>query len=261
MEENEKPLLGDVLKEASKEGKYYMGSRELTRLWNQCPKNLEACKGRDFLPTLEEYFAEAMDQMENNVPGEDTILKDSNFGWKALRLLARRSPYFFSHSNAIMHPLSTYLQFTLEKIAYKKPGKEVSQETQNDTEIDNILTEEEQEQATDGLKHTEQEEFLDDNHVRREHKNITLQQLMFISAKIAPEWTKLALKLGYKQDEIDFFRNENPTPVEQARNLLQIWFEDDEDATLDNLLYILEGLDMQQAAEAVKGEIQNMMES
>nr|CAI5846650.1 unnamed protein product [Callosobruchus analis] len=259
--ENQKPLLGDILKEASKEGKYYMGSGELTRLWNQCPRNLEACKGRDFLPTLEEYFAEAIEQMENNVPEEESITKDSNFGWKALRLLARRSPYFFTYNNANMNPLSSYLQLAVKKIANEKRGKEASQETQNDTEIDNILTEEEQEQATEGLKHTEQEEFLEENHVRREHKNITLQQLMFISEKIAPEWPKLAVKLGYKQDEIDFFRNENPTPVDQARNLLQIWFEDDEDATLDNLLYILEGLEMQQAAEAVRGEIQNMMES
>nr|CAH7768225.1 unnamed protein product [Callosobruchus chinensis] len=259
--ESQKPLLGDILKEANKEGKYYMGSGELTRLWNQCPRNLEACKGRDFLPTLEDYFAEAIEQMENGVPEEESIIKDGNFGWKSLRLLARRSPYFFTYNNANMNPLSSYLQLAVKKVANEKRGKEVSQETQNDTEIDNTLTEEEQEQATEGLKHNEQEEFLEENHASREHKNITAQQLMLIGEKIAPEWTKLAVKLGYKQDEIDFFKNENPSLVDQARNVLQIWFEDDEDATLDNLLYILEGLDMQEAAEAVRGEIQNMMES
>lgn len=63
------------------------------------------------------------------------------------------------------------------------------------------------------------------------------------------------LFLGYKPDEIDFFKNENPTEFEQAKNLLHLWFEDDEDATLDNLLYILEGLEMHEAAEAVRSEI------
>lgn len=66
--------------------------------------------------------------------------------------------------------------------------------------------------------------------------------------------------LGFKQDEIDFFTNENPTPVERAKNLLQIWFEDDEDASMDNLLYILEGLGMIDAAEAVRNEISNPTE-
>ncbi|KAG5873225.1 hypothetical protein JTB14_005678, partial [Gonioctena quinquepunctata] len=65
----------------------------------------------------------------------------------------------------------------------------------------------------------------------------------------------------FKQDEIDFFRNENPTPEEQAKNLLQLWFEDDEDATLENLVYILEGLEMYEAAEAVKNEINSAMET
>lgn len=67
--------------------------------------------------------------------------------------------------------------------------------------------------------------------------------------------------LGFKKDEIDFFTNENPTPVERAKNLLQIWFEDDEDASMDNLLYILEGLGMNEAAEAVRNEISNPSES
>lgn len=35
-------------------------SPELTKLWNLCPNNLEACKSkeRDFLPSLETYFEE-----------------------------------------------------------------------------------------------------------------------------------------------------------------------------------------------------------
>lgn len=41
-------------------------SPELTKLWNLCPNNLEACKSkeRDFLPSLETYFEEAVMQLD-----------------------------------------------------------------------------------------------------------------------------------------------------------------------------------------------------
>ncbi|CAG9865113.1 unnamed protein product [Phyllotreta striolata] len=249
----ERPLLGDIIKEANDQGKYYIGSGELTKLWNQCPNNLEACKGRNFLPTLEEYFADAIHTIETNQKVEDSSLKDSNFGWRALRLLARRSPHFFNYNNTIINPLSAYLEMMVRKIAHEKPGKETPQEAQNDNELDNLITE--TDQTTEDLKPTDQEEFMDDTNVRHDHKNITYEQVLMFSEKIAPEWRKLAVKLGFKQDEIDFFTNENPTPPEQARNLLQIWIEDDEDATLDNLLYILEGLEMSEAAETVRAEL------
>ncbi|KAJ8923363.1 hypothetical protein NQ315_001921 [Exocentrus adspersus] len=256
-----KPLLGDIIKEANNQGKYYMGSGELTKLWNLCPNNLEACKGkeRDFLPSLEEYFGDAIEQLENPTKEGENLLKDGNFGWRALRLLARRSPHFFTYSTTIMNPLSSYLEMMVRKIAHERPGKnqENTQESQQqDTEIDNFLTEEEQ--GTEDLKQTDQEEFVDDNNPRSDHKNITVQQLLYFSEKIAADWEKLAVKLGYKPDEIEFFKNANPTEFEQARNLLHIWFEDDEDANLDNLLYILEGLEMHEAAEAVRNELNQL---
>lgn len=249
----DKPFLGDIIKDANNQGKYYIGSGELTKLWNQCPNNLEACKGRNFLPTLEEFFAEPIQQLETYHKIDDSILKDGSLGWRALRLLARRSPQFFTYGTTVTNSLSSYLEVMIKRIAHEKPGKEVTQETQNDSEMDHFLAE--TDQATDDLKPTDQEEFVEDNIVRPETKNITLQQLIYLSEKIAPNWQKLATKLGFKKDEIDFFEKENPTPVEQARNLLQLWFEDDEDATLDNLAYTLEGLEMHEAAEAVKNEI------
>lgn len=186
------------------------------------------------------------------------------------------------------------LEMMVRKIIHEKPGKEMSQESQNDNELESILTE--ADQATEDLKQTDHEEFVDDTNVRQDNKNLTYEQLLYFSEKISPDWPKLAVKLGrlyicfikfiispnlimhsyklifkhwhfinfilgYKPDEIDFFKNENPTPIEQARNLLQIWFEDDEDASLDNLLYILEGLEMNEAAEAVRSEISNNMET
>lgn len=77
----------------------------------------------------------------------------------------------------------------------KIPGKEATQESQNEHELENILTEEEQ--ATEELKPNENEEFVDDQNMpRQENKNITDQQLIYFSEKIAPDWPKLAVKLG-----------------------------------------------------------------
>lgn len=41
-------------------------SPELTKLWNHLPDNLEACrtKDRDFLPSLDSYFEEAIEQSD-----------------------------------------------------------------------------------------------------------------------------------------------------------------------------------------------------
>lgn len=77
------------------------------------PDNLEACKAKDrnFLPTLESYFAEAIDQLESPIPvkDEENLLKDGNFGWRALRLLAKKSPHFFIYSNNPINKLPDYL--------------------------------------------------------------------------------------------------------------------------------------------------------
>jgi THO complex subunit 1 len=43
-----------------------LGNSGLTALWNLHPDNLEACraKDRDFLPSLENYFEEAIEQLD-----------------------------------------------------------------------------------------------------------------------------------------------------------------------------------------------------
>ncbi|XP_050298108.1 THO complex subunit 1 [Anthonomus grandis grandis] len=252
------PLVGDLIKAARNEGKFYMGSKELTKLWNKNPINLEACKGKDFLPTMDEFFGEAIAQFESGVPvkDEDNLLKDGHFGWRALRLLARRSPYFFS-LNTQNHPLPKYLELMVHKMAHEKPGRndENSQEATNEQEIEeNILTEAEDQNTEDF--HKPSEEFVEENNTsRQETKNISDERLLLIIEKIAPDWEKLGTKLGYKSDEIEWFKNENPIRFDQARHMMKLWFEDDEDANLDNLLYILEGLEMNEAAEAVRSEL------
>lgn len=83
-------------------------------------------------------------------------------------------------------------------------------------------------------------------------KVATPGQIDILSIKIASEWKKLATKLGYTSDEIEFFESENKTPAAAAKKMLQLWFEDDVDASLDNLAYTLEGLGMIDGAEVIK---------
>ena len=57
--------LGDTIKEANASGRFLMGNAALSKLWNICPDNLEACASseRDFLPSVDEYFGEAVEQV------------------------------------------------------------------------------------------------------------------------------------------------------------------------------------------------------
>jgi THO complex subunit 1 len=57
---------------------------------------------------------------------------------------------------------------------------------------------------------------------------------------------------------VEFFENEQKTEVEQTLNMLQIWAEDDEDASPENLSYTLEGLGLLEAADTLK-EVTDLM--
>lgn len=48
-------------------------------------------------------------------------VNDGNFGWRALRLLARRSPHFFVHGNNPINRLPEYLETMIKKIAKDRP--------------------------------------------------------------------------------------------------------------------------------------------
>lgn len=105
-----------------KSAKFNLGSSELTRLWNICPDNLEACKADNrtrFLPTLQEFFEEAIEQAdpEAGIEEEYKLVNNSEFGWRALRLLSRRSFSFFTPSNKPFKPLSEYLSYSINQVA------------------------------------------------------------------------------------------------------------------------------------------------
>jgi len=232
------------MKEANRKGQFFMGTNELTRLWNIAPDNLLACKSEDrnFLPQLEIY-------LEN--PREKN---DPSFEWRALRLLARQSPHFFTSVNlpSPPHKIVDYLECVSRKILKDKNEVTIRQEITNNT----VLEQNEQESVAleeqDDAELMKTENLTPDDHNTHKTNTVTKENIEEIAAKIDTDWKKLGKKLGFSPDELLFFESENPTVSAQAHAMLTIWFQDDEDATLDNLAYILEGFEMQAAAEVCK---------
>lgn len=250
-----KRRIGEIIRDAQTVGKYHMGNPELTKLWNLCPNNLEACKSkdRDFLPSLETYFEEAIMQLDPSAMVEEEYKKvnDGNFGWRALRLLARRSPHFFVHGNYPINRLPEYLETMIKKIAKDRPQaqSDVKVETEdtpppdsNDQEYTEVLKQESEQ--TDN-------ENVDAKGIENKLNKVIPEMVAKLSELLKGDWKKLAIKLGYTNDEIAFFQSK-PTPYEQCKNMLEIWAEEDEDASVENLIYLLEGLKYTEAASILK---------
>ncbi|XP_055385143.1 THO complex subunit 1 [Condylostylus longicornis] len=242
-----KKSLGEAMKEASRKGQFFMGTNELTRLWNIAPDNLMACKSEDrnFLPQLETY-------LEN--PREKN---DTSFEWRALRLLARQSTLFFTSVNSPSPTCKVvdYLESVRRKILKDKNEITKVQEAVNNT----VLEQHEQESVAleeqDDAELMKTENLTPDDHNAHKTSTVTKENIEEIASKIGSEWKKLGKKLGFSPDELLYFESENSTVAAQAQAMLTIWFQDDEDATLDNLAYILEGFEMQAAAEICKSII------
>lgn len=77
-----------------------------------------------FLPSLEEYFTEAIEQADPEAMVEDEykVIKNSNYGWRALRLLARRSHHFFQPSTNPFKTLPDYLDSVVQQLAQELPN-------------------------------------------------------------------------------------------------------------------------------------------
>ena len=105
--------LGDMLLRLN--GEKNLGSKELSRLWNLCPDNLEACSSseRIFVPSLDIFLDEAVEQASASPPvdPESKVVNNPNYMWQALRLLSRDSAHFFQYAaQAQIKPLPEYLE-------------------------------------------------------------------------------------------------------------------------------------------------------
>lgn len=228
-------MLGDTIAEATKAGKFDLGNSELTRLWNLCPDNLQACKGsdRNFLPSLESYLDNPKEK------------NDPTYEWRALRLVSRQSSHFFTiltPPNEKIEKISDYLKLFHQKI--QKDKGEIKTEQSNSVE----LSMEQPENFTEEVGDTIEDGDTPDENI---HKTTmaTPEQIIEISKAIGEDWMKLGVKLGYTSDILDFHKEQQKEPCVK---MLSSWMEEDDDANLDNLLYTLEGLKIMKAVEVVK---------
>ncbi|EDX11795.1 THO complex subunit 1 [Drosophila simulans] len=255
--------LGDALRDASRSGKFYLGNDNLTRLWNYSPDNLQACKSeqRNFLPLLETYL---------ETPHEKV---DPAFEWRALRLLARQTPHFFTSLSQPSSKISDYLEQVRKRLIRDKEPKPAALLSNNSSEnsfglsANNVHTEGEQD-ATVALQDGEPEQDLEveDNEPVVEEVDevpahekplmVTKEHIEEVAPLIGEPWMKVGKKIGFTNDELLFFQMEHPTANVACVKMLTNWISDDDDATLENWAYMLEGLEMNKAAEAVKAIIE-----
>lgn len=233
-EPKKRKLAGDLIKEATKNGKFDLGNGELSRLWNLCPDNLQACKGsdRNFLPPLETYL-------------ENKEKSDPTYEWRALRLVSRQSTHFFTllaPPNEKIEKISDYLKLFNQKI--QKDKTEVKAENSNVTEIS--------EHSEELAEEPETQEVMEENEDENEHKitKASQDQIIEISNSIGDQWKKLSVKLGIDKDVLEICMTKNEKLP--CQHMLSVWFDEDEDGCLENLAYTLEGLEMLDAANIVK---------
>jgi len=235
-----KPL-GEQIKEANAKKRYLMGNKDLTKLWNLCPDNLEAASApeRDFLPSMDEYLSEAVEQLDPAQQVEESYRKvnDGQWGWRALRLLSKTSPYFFTYGNAPIGTLPKYLTTMLKK-HYPDWDSKSKAEAAAAAEGANkeALNTSKDESGGDGKPATLSEEQLE-----KLAKNLAEK-----------DWTKLAPKLGQGKTELDSYTKEESEDSQRALLMLKQWVKTDgEAATRDEIQYILEGLKMESVLEGV----------
>ncbi|KAH8294853.1 hypothetical protein KR018_003764, partial [Drosophila ironensis] len=254
--------LGDSLRDAARNGKFFLGNDNLTRLWNYSPDNLQACKSeqRNFLPLLETYLESPHGKV------------DPAFEWRALRLLARQTPHFFTSVSQPSSKISDYLEQVRKRLIRDKEPKTLTAASNHTAEQNNglaansTLPESEQE-ATMALQETEPEQGLEvedtepveDTDEAPTHEKplmVTREHIDEVAPLIGEPWMKVGKKIGFKNDELLYFEMEHHTATVACVQMLTNWISDDDDATLDNWAYMLEGLEMHKAADAVKAIIE-----
>jgi len=238
-----KRKLGDVIEKEVAEKRVNLGNPGLTALWNLNPENLDACraKERDFLPSLENYFEEAIEQLDPKNGIEDTYKKVNNgeWGWRALRLMSRRATHFFIAGNNPIARLPEYLETMLGKMAKEMPNAPNKDDSVEDMEQgDNEVGEGEENGAS--------EEDATAN------PKVTEEQLVDLASKLADHWSKLAPKLGIADDKLKEIKDKYEKDDEKCLHLLNAWQEMEGDgATKDEIIYILEGLKLVDCIEGV----------
>lgn len=224
------------------DSKIFMGNDELTRLWNLNQDNMEACKSdsREFMPSLDEFFAEAIEQADpaNMVEDEYKVVRNANYGWRALRLLSRRSPHFFQPTNQKFKSLADYLDSMVSKLAKELPKDIPSEEIKTGEEDDD-------DNGDNLLKDSNDSPSI-------QSKLVTNQQMDDIAAKLGAQWKTLASQLEMKAAELREIEADSEDVDMQAKLLLVAWQDrEGTQATVENLVAALSAAGFSQIADGL----------
>eukprot|EP00066_Takifugu_rubripes_P008884 XP_003975419.1 PREDICTED: THO complex subunit 1 [Takifugu rubripes] len=222
--------------------KIFMGNDELTRLWNLNHDNMDACKSesREFVPSLDDFFSEAIEQADpaNMVEDEYKVVRNPNYGWRALRLLSRRSPHFFQPTNQKFKSLADYLDSMVSKLAKELPKDIPCEEIKTGEEDDD-------DNGDNLLKDSNDSPSM-------QNKMVSNQQMDDVAAKLGARWKSLATHLEMKAAELREIETDSEDVDMQAKLLLVAWQDrEGNQATVENLAAALNVAGFSQMAETL----------
>jgi len=232
-----KRKLGDQIEEAMKNGRYLMGNATLTKLWNVCPDNFEAAAApeRDFLPNMDDYFAEATEQLDpaNQVEDQYKKVNDGQWGWRGLRLLAKKSPHFFTYGNNPIGKLNEYLETMLRKMS---PALQQSLSSQNPGTTKVKI------ETSEGENGSNSDPMANDNN-SGDRAICSETELKNLAQLVHDKWRKMVPKLGLTSEDEKLYEETNADEAERAYLMLSAWAKQEgEAATREEMMYVLDGL-------------------
>ncbi|XP_034039316.1 THO complex subunit 1 isoform X2 [Thalassophryne amazonica] len=223
--------------------KLFMGNDELTRLWNLNHDNMEACKSdsREFMPSLDEFFAEAIEQADpaNMIEEEYKVVRNANYGWQALRMLSRKSPHFFQPTHQRFKNLPDYLDSMVCKLAKELPKDIPSEEIKTGEDDDD-------ENGDNLLKDSNDSPSI-------QSKQVTNQLMDDVAAKLGAQWKTLASHLEMNAAELRDIERESEDVDVQAKLLLVAWQDrEGSQATVESLATALNAAGFPQIGDSLR---------
>ena len=140
-------------------------------------------------------FAEAIEQLDpaSEIEEEYKIVNDGQWGWRALRLLAKKSPNFFTYGNNPIAKLPDYLESILKKMY---PELVAAQAARPKIE------------ATSPGASTNGSKTAKDSGA---NETCTKEQLEKLASNLGENWPKLLPKLGMDKSEEEKLTSEGKT--------------------------------------------------
>lgn len=229
--------VGEKLRAHNNSNRIIIGNHEMTRLWNFCPDNLEACRSqkRAFTPSIERYFESVLKR-----PAKERFeyCSEPNFSWRALRLLSQKSSYFFVPSNQVVKPVNDYLQGITERlaqefnvvpnsIAEQEESKAETEDISDDELLKNVET---NSVKSDDDMNTTTNTTPDTNDSNANESTLpddilNETTLEHIAVKIADHWDELSPLFDFAEDELEFIKDNFNDPIARAKHLVTLWKE------------------------------------